>query len=137
MKLWTMVSTLIKIVGETKFKDKLVAALKALGVVKNMNDVRDIFRVAVSLGLAVFVLWLSGKPLPDSVFAPALTASGMIMFIAAFTHIIRKILFRYIDLKAFVSVVLEERHPVACALIVCAFIYLIGIIYQSFVVLLR
>ena len=61
------------------------------------NGVRTTLRVLAIMALGTLMLVAAKGPLPDEVLAPLLTATGMVMYVAAFTHIIRKVLFLFIS----------------------------------------
>jgi hypothetical protein len=101
------------------------------------NGARTTLRTAAIMLLGTLMLVAAKGPMPDEVLAPLLTATGMIMYVAAFTHIIRKVLFPYIDLRALLQVVMETKNGTAAAIVIAAVVYIIGVLYTAFVSMLR
>jgi hypothetical protein len=101
------------------------------------NGARTTLRTAAIMLLGTLMLVAAKGPMPDEVLAPLLTATGMIMYVAAFTHIIRKVLFPYIDLRALLQVVMETKNGTVAAIVIAAVVYIIGVLYTAFVSMLR
>ncbi len=101
------------------------------------NGVRTTLRVLAIMVLGTLMLVAAKGPMPDEVLAPLLTATGMVMYVAAFTHIIRKVLFPYIDLRALLQVVMETKNGMAASIVIASVVYIIGVLYMAFVAMLR
>jgi hypothetical protein len=89
----------------------------------------EILRVAPFLCLAGFIL------IPDDSRGVILFGIGILSLAVALGHIVRKILFPYIDLKSLISGIEEDTK--ASAAVICALVYLVTEIAKALVMLLR
>lgn len=91
---------------------------------------REILRLAPLLGLAGYVL------VGDDSRHVVIFGTAIIFLAVAISHIVRRIIFPYIDLRKFVKEVLEQ-NSIASAMVLCGFIYLFTSITQALVTLLK
>ena len=90
---------------------------------------KEFYRILPFLGVAGLVL------VPDDSFHVILFGTGIVLFAVLIGHIVRKILFPYFDLAELASGI--ENDTKASAAIICAIIFLVCTIINSFVVLLH
>ena len=82
---------------------------------------KDAWRVAATMIAATLMLWGSSQPLFDEVLGPLLAGSAIVVYIAAFTHILRRVMFPSVDIKEYLDIVKDEQDPIAAAIVVAAF----------------
>ena len=81
---------------------------------------KDAWRVAFTLIAATIMLWGSSQPLFDEVLGPLLAGSAIVVYIAAFTHILRRVMFPSVDIKEYLDIVKVEQDPVAASIVVAS-----------------
>lgn len=82
------------------------------------HNLLDTIRVVAICTVASAFLYLSQDTnLPDAAFGPLLTGSAVLLYLVAFNHITRRLLFPSIDLRAFFT---EARNGNIAAAIVAA-----------------
>lgn len=102
---------------------------------KLVGHVSDLLRTLGILAIATALLMLSNNTLPDPALGPLLSSTAIVMYAAAFTYITRRILLPYVQLKKlFVE---GAAGSLPAAILACSVIYIMGIIIQSVVVLLK
>lgn len=102
------------------------------------HHVVDVVRVLALILIASFMLVLAKTTiLPDEVLSPLLTASAMVLFLVAFSHLARRILFPDIDLRKLVDSIEASDNQIAKGLVFIGVCWILGILCQSFVAMLR
>lgn len=81
---------------------------------------KDAWRVVFTLVAATVMLWGSSQPLFDEVLGPLLAGSAIVVYIAAFTHILRRVMFPSVDIKEYLDIVKHEQDPVAASIVVAS-----------------
>jgi hypothetical protein len=103
--------------------------LKRVKSVLTNKWAKEFYRMAPFLGIIGFVL------IPDSSSSVVLFGVGIISLAVLVAHLIRKILFPYFDMQKLADGI--EEDPKASAAVICAIIFLVVSIINSFVTLLR
>ena len=88
-----------------------------------------ILLVLALLGIAGLII------IPDAASKVVLFGVGIVLLSAGLSHIVRKILFSYINGKELFTKVLD--NSIACAIVLCGLIYLSCTIITALVALLR
>lgn len=91
---------------------------------------RDLFRMVILLSLGLVTLSPDGASL-----WVVLYAVGVTVLLAAVTHLTRRVLMPRLDLQAFALAALP--NPVGAAIVFAAIVYLLGVLLQVGVTLLR
>lgn len=98
--------------------------------------VREVFRIAVFLVAATIILMASSHfIMPDAAMAPVLTSSSIVMYLAAFTHVTRRILFPYIDLSDYAKKALDGN--MSAGIVFAAVVFIMSTCITAGTVLLR
>lgn len=98
----------------------------------------DTFRVLLICVIASLMLVLSkASDLPDEVFAPLLTSSAMVMYIVAFSHICRRILFPSIDMRTLVNSIYNGSDQMAKAVLAASMCAVTIALFSAFIAMLR
>lgn len=95
----------------------------------------DVIRLVLITLVGAGLLSLSSRHLPDAALSPLLTSTALVLFVAAVSHLTRRILFPQIDLQQFAQRALE--HPIAAAIVFSAVVWLLGTLIAVNVGLLR
>ena len=102
---------------------------------------KDTLRVIGLMVVATGLLILSTRwNLPDPAMAPVFTSSAILLYFAALTHIIRRVLFPTLDLVDFMVVILRGDNPpqaIGAGLFIFGAFYLTVGLFQTFVSMLR
>ena len=94
---------------------------------------RELPQALTFMALIVVLAWLSDwlpKDIDQPVFAPLMTAVYMLLFLAAFSHIARRILFPKIDLLILAQNAMKS--PVASAIVFFAVSIVLAVLIFSF-----
>ena len=95
----------------------------------------DITRLMWVSSTGALLLWLSSRHLPDATLAPLLTSTALVLFVAAVSHLTRRILFPQIDLQCFAQRAFDT--PLAAAVVFASVVWLLGTLIAVSVGLLR
>ncbi len=88
-----------------------------------MSSVDDIVRISMFVAIASIMFYPDWSMLRINQYV-----LGMSVSLALISHLVRKLLFPYIDLKQFVNKSLE--NPMAAAIVAAAIIYLLSVFVQ-------
>lgn len=89
----------------------------------------EVLRMSPLIGIAGYVL------IPDESRGVILFGVAIILLAVALAHGIRKLLFPYLDIKKMADK--ADESPISSAMVIMALIYLVSVIIQSLVALLR
>jgi hypothetical protein len=95
----------------------------------------DVIRLVLITLVGAGLLWLSSSRLPDAALSPLLTSTALVLFVAAVSHLTRRILFPHVDLQVFAQRALDS--PIAAAIVFSAVVWLLGTLIGVSVGLLR
>jgi hypothetical protein len=100
----------------------------SLACIKN-RIVIEISRILPLLGLAGFIL------LRDDASHVIIFGTAIVLLAVAVAHLVRKLIFPYIDIKSLVSGIEDDTK--ASAAVICGLIFLVCTIINAFVTLLK
>lgn len=98
-------------------------------VVSNKKFWKEFFRIVPFLGLAGIIL------VPDDSRGVILFGVAIVLLAVALAHIVRKVIFSYIDMKTLIDKADDE--PLPAALVLVGLIYLFSVVIESLIALLR